>query len=384
MTTLSTFTWNFVAKDIRLHAQLQEKLRQKLSKLERHLQHFPPGAVHLQIHLQKHSKKPAFSVALTLRVPSNILRSENRATDPIPALDQALKVLLRELANLKSKLRREAHWKRHARRAKLHAAKATRFAAEPMPSGTGPQTLADSASALLREHHGRLAAYVRRQLWRDEIAGEIPKGAIDVLAVVDEVAQRVLASPEAKPTGTSYLLWLFTLARRELRARVKRLHQQQSQTVSLEESSILPEEADRAEGYEPEQPLNILEEKLEPPVVETRDLLPDSSAVPPDEQAAQHDLIDYLQKVSTQWPKVERDVFALHFLEGFDADEIAMIEGLTPGEIRPLIKAIQDRLRELTADAAAIEGRGCEPVRLATPRQRMTTPASVMKGERGS
>ena len=150
-----------------------KRFTQKISKLEKHLKHFPPGAVHLHIALERHPKKPLHSAALTLRVPSNILRSEKSGPDIIKAFDQAVKALLRELEALKSKLRREALWKRRERRAELHAAKATRFAAEPQPAGAGPQTLADTVSALLQEEHSRLVSYVRRPLRRDELAGDI-------------------------------------------------------------------------------------------------------------------------------------------------------------------------------------------------------------------
>ncbi|SRR5438105_6648653 len=94
------------------------------------------------------------------------------------------------------------------------------------------------------------------------------------------------------------------------------------------------------------------QEKLEPPVVETKDLLPDPRALPPDEEVARRDFIDYLQNASTSWPKVERDIFALHFLDGFDVDEVAMIEGLKPSEVERHIQTLQSRVREMIESAA--------------------------------
>jgi ribosome-associated translation inhibitor RaiA len=69
-------------------------------------------------------KKALFAARLTLRVPSNILRSEKSATDVIKAFDDAVKALLRELASLMADLRRETFWKRRERRKELHALKA--------------------------------------------------------------------------------------------------------------------------------------------------------------------------------------------------------------------------------------------------------------------
>jgi ribosomal subunit interface protein len=102
--------WNLTTKGMRPHGQLQTKLEQKVAKLESHLEHFPPDAVHLQVNLQRHARKPLFNAALTLRLPSNILQSEKEGPDPVPAFDKAIKALLREVAVLKSSLRRESAW----------------------------------------------------------------------------------------------------------------------------------------------------------------------------------------------------------------------------------------------------------------------------------
>jgi len=111
-----TLKWNLVAKGMRPHAQLQTKLEQKIGKLEMHLEHFPSDAVHLQVTLERHPKRDWFDTALTLRLPSNILQSKKSGADPVTVFDQAIKVLLREVAGLKSDLRREKDWQQVARR----------------------------------------------------------------------------------------------------------------------------------------------------------------------------------------------------------------------------------------------------------------------------
>ena len=111
-----TMKWNLVTKGMRPHAQLQSKLEQKIAKLETHLEHFPADAVHLQVNLERHPKRVWFSTALTLRLPSNILQSKKSGADPVPVFDQAVKALLREVAGLKSALRRENDWNKVARR----------------------------------------------------------------------------------------------------------------------------------------------------------------------------------------------------------------------------------------------------------------------------
>jgi len=107
--------WNLVTKGIRPHTQLRKKFQQKVNKLATHLEHFPKDAVYLKVNLESHPKKPLFVAALTLRLPSNILRAEKSASDPVPAFDQSIKALLREIAVLKSALRHESQWKRATR-----------------------------------------------------------------------------------------------------------------------------------------------------------------------------------------------------------------------------------------------------------------------------
>jgi ribosome-associated translation inhibitor RaiA len=114
--------WSLNAKHMRPYGVLKQKLEQKVQKLETHLEHFPADAVHLLVSLERHPKKPWFAVALTLHLPSNTLRAEKFAADPIPAFDQAVKILLRELAVLKSALRRESEWNRSLRQAFLRPA----------------------------------------------------------------------------------------------------------------------------------------------------------------------------------------------------------------------------------------------------------------------
>lgn len=116
-----TLNWNLTTKNMHPHGLLKQKLEQKIGKLETHLEHFPADAVHLLVSLERHPRKPWFGASLTLHVPSNTLCAEKFAPDPVPAFDQAIKALLRELAVLKSALRHESQWSRAQRRLETSA-----------------------------------------------------------------------------------------------------------------------------------------------------------------------------------------------------------------------------------------------------------------------
>src|SRR5690349_6338650 len=128
-----TLKWILVTKRMRPQDQLRNKLRQKIGKLEEHLEHFPTDAAQLQVSLEHYPKKLLFEAGLTLRLPSNILRAKKSGPDPIPAFDQAIKALLREIAVLKSDLRRESRWQ-ESKQPRLPAAYASGLSPALAPS----------------------------------------------------------------------------------------------------------------------------------------------------------------------------------------------------------------------------------------------------------
>ena len=73
--------------------------------------------------------------------------------------------------------------------------------------------------------------------------------------------------------------------------------------------------------------MDIITQELKrarPAVVLTGGLLPDLHAVPADQIAVEKDLREPLQTAFQNWPRAERDIFELYFIEGFEPDEIAM------------------------------------------------------------
>ena len=168
---------------------------------------------------------------------------------------------------------------------------------------------------------------------------------MDARAVVDEVARLALAAPEKKPAELGFVLWFYALARQELDRRRQALQAQARDTVALEEPTLLPEDAEAAAGYDAEQPLDIIEEVLEPPVVEAKDLMADPRATPPDEAAARKDLLDQMQKAANGWPKPEREAFELYFVEGFESEEIGMVLGVSVKRAHELLAGIRGRVR---------------------------------------
>jgi RNA polymerase sigma factor (sigma-70 family) len=344
-----TIPWNIVTKNVspdEASLPLDKKLRQKIGKLERHLKNFPPDAVHLQIVLERHPRKPIYTATLNLRVPSNILHSDKSGRDLIGAFDAAFKILLRELGSLKSDLRHEKFWKRKSRLQQLHQLKATGFALEPQGEGAGPQDSAEVVRDLIQKHYGELLRHASRHIWHDELAGDIPRNSLDARDIVDEVVRRALAKSAERPKRMNAVVWLYRLLHKELKRQRRLYKKKKVEEVSTDEIRTLPEDADKASGYDALRPLDIVQEELEPPVVKTEGLIRDPAVLPPDEIVAARDAITRLQQDLRNWPRPQREVFELYFVEGLEPEEIAMVTRQPLKSVRKTISSIQDRLRE--------------------------------------
>jgi ribosomal subunit interface protein len=348
------FPWNFVTKNLVGHELVRKKFREKIGKLQSHLKHFPVDAVHLHIALERHPRKHHHTARLTLRVPSNILHSEKSAPDVIQAFDLAVKTLLRELESLKANLRGEVQWKRRERRQGLRQAiPSSAFTELPQELGEGPQEQGEVVTDFLRQHYQSLVSHTHRHLRHLEQSEEIPAGAIDARDIVDEVVREVMTGWRQRPQNFDWQVWFYQLIREELG------HRLQASDVlsglSLDEVRPTPDQAQIVDGYDAEEPLNIIADKMEPFVAELREMVPDPSALPPDQAIAQKEILELLQVQIQSWPRLERDVFELHFIEGFEAGEVAVVTKLTPGEVSELITHLHRRLRRVLMEEAALD-----------------------------
>ena len=322
--------WNIVTKNLSpddARIPLEKKLQQKIAKFERDLAHFPPDAVHLQIVLEKHPRKDRYLASLTLRVPSDILHIEEAGRDLIGAFDDAVKSLLRKLKSYKSSLRREKLWKRKERREKLHALKATGFAPAPQDKGQGPQTHKEVVRELFQQHDKEFLRHVRRHILQDELAGDLPKDAVNPRDVLNEVARRAEAKADKGPKRGSWLTWFYRLIHQELK-RQRRLWKHKK----LGDSSVGKTKTSREET------------KVTARQVPAADVIRDE--VPPVEIAARKDVVAQLEQDMRNWPRPEREVFELYYVEGLDPEEIMMVTDQPLKTVRENLESIQRRLRD--------------------------------------
>jgi DNA-directed RNA polymerase specialized sigma24 family protein len=61
------------------------------------------------------------------------------------------------------------------------------------------------------------------------------------------------------------------------------------------------------------------------------------------------DLLEHLQEAIQSWPRLDREVFELHFVKGFEPHQVAMIIGRPLQNVNEKISSLQKRLRERIA-----------------------------------
>lgn len=108
----------------------------------------------------------------------------------------------------------------------------------------------------------------------------------------------------------NWVLWLYVQARQELARRRKALQARQKETVPLEQETLVPEDL-WAEGYDPEQPLDLIDRQLEPPVAAQADLVPDPRGETPDQTVARREWLAEMRRLVSPWPRPEREAFEL-------------------------------------------------------------------------
>ena len=149
----NVISWNIVNLNVSADLAVKEKkLTRKITGFAKHLTHFPPESLYLQVVLEKLKKKHSFAVRMTLRLPSNILHAEKSHEHLLVAICSAAAALENEVKSLKAERRSDCRWKRPTYRARL-AEEALVFS-EPMETGTGPlpSFLLEGLVIKVREH----------------------------------------------------------------------------------------------------------------------------------------------------------------------------------------------------------------------------------------
>lgn len=335
------FSWNLVTEGCEPGAALIDELRSRIGRLSRLLERLPPEQVHLLVSLAQ-GEEPRFKTRLDLKLPTTVLHAEDKGGDQPETLRHSFFVLEQQVEALTADLRGERRWKRGRRVLPGQTSRRTLGFGEPKKKG--PQTQRDLLRNFVFRHYHRLLLHATRRVAELVDEANLLTGSIDPQEVLDEVVRICLEHPERKPSALTYELWLFQLIREELDREFQDLaktfrERAEFPVGDFQNGEELTERAAGALAFESDESLD-------------EEHFADPTSLPPDLLLEESDLVAEIMRRVRYWHKQDREIFTLHFLEGFDAEETAMLVKMEVAQVEQAIRKLQLRLRHILREAA--------------------------------
>ena len=313
----------------------------KWKRLERLLQPFPPDQRHLRLAI--HSNAPFYDVRAVLLLPTGTLVANGRSHRPDfhEAIDLVADRLAEEIRRHKGLLRHDHLY--HRKRRRQRDLIGIRAAVEEHFAKRDRQAFAEVLRPALRG----LQDHAQRELVIAQLEGRVRPNDLTVSDLIDEVVAKAYEQFAERPPG-SLDRWFVRLLHELIDARAI----ESPPGESLEQVIPADDHRFRADsGW-------VLENEpfwtdVEPLSLEQ--VLPAQDVPEPWQQLAAEEQRQEILKLLHTMPRHQRRTFTLHALDGWDADEIAMIQGRSVEDVRRDIDDARDFLRE----------------KLAKPRERM-------------
>ena len=303
--------------------QVEELIRRKVQKIERLLEDFGPDTVVLKIDFEKIERKKETIVRLILDLPQKVLRAEKGHKNVMRAISLSFDALWREVKAYKEFYRHEPEYKRKTR-----------------PSIKERMARADLREALKEEYLTivlkllkRIFNFARREIQFRIWSGQLRKGDVSVADVLDEAVVEVFNKLPDEFDERWIERELFRTIIHVIQRVVK---EKRIKKVPLEKTVEAYEDID-TEIYEFYQPDNLYH---------LEDLVPDNFFPEPDQAIEQEDIKRYIDQVLSGLPDKWRHAFYLTVFEEFTPEEIAMVQGISPEEVRKYVQLAREYLRE--------------------------------------
>ncbi len=312
-------------------------------RLEQLLTTFPSEQRRLLLTV-RHGDRPACDdVRAVLILPAGTLVAEESADDAAVALRRVARTLGEEIKRFKDLLRHERLDRRKSRRREILSA------AGPLLQRDAELGRREAFFEVLRPLLGTLREHARRELRIAELEGGLPRGHVTEDDLIDEVLVRAWQRFHHRPRWATLDLWLVGL-----------LHQalvEWAAGVPAAPRERPPRPGDDEEWFAPligeEEPLGW------------EDLLPADEGDPASLLEADEERELALSLLS-QLPPVQRRAFALRVLEGYEADEIAKIQGRPESEVLADIEAARRALLAGFNERGGAPRAGSGPTRIGT------------------
>lgn len=305
-------------RNVDIAPPLKSLIERHSHKVKKVLPTFPADSVDLHVTLERLPRKNQFRAALVLTLPQNAIRVEDTRDNLTTSVVHAFEELFRKIKKFKSNLNREKFWHRQGVIAEKRG-------------GPGPTFVSRDA---INRNLQKIENYIRRELLHHSMVEGLPAGLVEPDAVVDEVFVEVASGLDRRPENLALEQWMFQVTRQKLSQRLAAIEEaRQEQHV---------EETPRFSSRWDDEVLNFYHPDE---VLRLEDVLADQKIATPEDSMARRELAEQLNKEIARLPKAVRDSFVLYALEGFAADEVAMITGTDPAEVLKHVETARKRLR---------------------------------------
>lgn len=328
--------WVFNDCGSNLKEQLRAYWDKKQPRLERLLTHFQGDLKHLGLTVYRHTTPYRFEVRAVLHLPTAALVAEEEQKEFTEALDRVADALCREIKRHLEALRRDHVFRRKLRR-RQNLVRAGGSLERDVAQGRR-----HAFFALLRPLLRFLAEHARRELHVLELEGALPRGDLTTGDLVDEVLTIAWERYTRRPRRTSLDLWLVDLLH-ECLERWRR----EPPTLSLVAAGSEP----RSEDQEPGEELFL--ESTD--AITLEETLPDREQTEAWQRLEAEEQRAYLTRLLAKLPEPQRQAMLLEVLEGYDADEIALIQDRAIAEVRTDLEAARQALRCSLGESGHLE-----------------------------
>lgn len=315
-------------------SDLEKNITQQIEKLQKRLQVFRPDMVSIIGSVSEHPKT-GFVVAVTLRLPSGQLAARETADTAVGAIKLCFDSLKEQLSKHMDHLRAEWKWPRRRRVERTREEPQVPF--EETLAAVQPDLVSNQdISVWLNANLEKWKRFVERELRFRSNSGQLSLQQITVEEVIDEAIASALDGRTEKPEKVTLEPWLYFLSR----AAIDRLSQQargQERQVGLD-SSVRGEVASGSDEA-------MLQFHHPDEMLTNEDLIADGRAATPEEIAASDEVVAMVELALRNARHEDREAFILFTMEGFTVQEIAVIGGRKPEEVRASIASAREQLR---------------------------------------
>ena len=311
--------------------RIEEYWRQKTPRIERLLQHFPDDQRHLRLSIRRHPKR--YEAHVSLRLPTGTLVAEASGRDSFEALDIVADRLAAEIRRHREVIRRDDAYRRKRARPAIAVSAAAPLAAHKRTKDNAAfLELLQPILLALRDH-------AHRELVLAQLQDRIKPGELSVSELLDETAALAWERFDSRPADRPIDQWLVELLHEALDDRER----EPVAMVSLEER--LPDDDARYEADTGWTAENALIGGRPAPLT-LDEVLPSYRAPEPWQEIAAEEQRRWILRQLRRFPRRQGRALMLYALEGWDEEDIAMLQGRTAGEVRADIEGARRTLQE--------------------------------------